>query len=68
MNVVATGRKYSFPEKGREELAYSAYAGLMLDFPNHTIPMIRYATYLLTNPENCKVLLPEWKRQDLRKY
>lgn len=61
--VVATGRKYSFPEKGREELAYSAYAGLMRDFPNQTIPAIRYATCLLTNPENCKALLPEWKRQ-----
>ena len=60
--AIVTSGTPVFPERGREELAYAAFAGMMRDFPEQTIPVIRYASWFLTNPENCKVLLPTWKQ------
>ena len=64
--IVPASKKHSFPEKGREELAYAAFVGLMRDFPEQTIPVISRATWFLTNAESCKAILPDWKRQSFQ--
>ncbi|MDL2226996.1 hypothetical protein LJB86_05000, partial [Deltaproteobacteria bacterium OttesenSCG-928-M10] len=52
----------TFPDDGREELAYKAVAAMMRDFPDQTFPVICRASWFLTNVENCKALLPATKR------
>jgi type I restriction enzyme M protein len=57
-NSVAT-----FPEAGREALAYEAVAAMMRDFPKQTFPVICRASWFLTNAKNCQALLPVGKRR-----
>jgi len=54
----------AFPDEGREKVAYAAIAAMMRDFPEQTFRDICRASWLLTNAENCKALLPQQKQQD----